>query len=146
VSALDSVRCWELRATGERPLTINAVAAMHRMKWARRTSATRALWWGLALEAHIPRLLRARIVVTPLHADGSSPQDVAACAPEAKAAVDGLVDARVLPDDGPAHLEAITFLPALVEGVDGLQLRIEDAFDFPPVRLARAAAASGSRS
>lgn len=115
----------ELEATGQRPLTVNRVTTLHRQQWATHTRATRELWWGIAKQARTPRLQRARITATPLHADGRSPQDVAACVPETKAAIDGLVDAGVLPDDSPAHLLSLTFLPPDVCGVDGLRIAIE---------------------
>lgn len=120
-------RHWDLRHTGERPLTINRLVNMHRMAWAAHTAATRKLWWALAREAHLPHLHRARITVLPLHADRRSPQDAAACAPAAKAAIDGIIDAGVLPDDGPAHLLAVTFLQPLICGDNGMHLRIEEA-------------------
>jgi hypothetical protein len=37
-------------------------------------------------------------------------QDVASCNPAAKAAIDGIVDAKILEDDSPEFLKAITFL------------------------------------
>lgn len=122
-----AARTWDLRSEGDRPLTINKVAKMHRQQWAAHTSEVRGVWWHLAQEAKVPRLQRARITVTPLHADLRSPQDVAACAPEAKAAIDGLVDAGVLPDDTPDHLLSITFAPPHICGVNGMHLRIEEA-------------------
>lgn len=39
----------------------------------------------------------------------------------------GLVDAGVLPDDGPAHLVRLTFLPPDICGHDGLRLTVEAA-------------------
>lgn len=118
---------WTVRSTFGRPLTVNAVAGLHRQAWARHTAEVRGVWFLLAREAKVPRLDRAVITATPLHADARSPQDVAACAPEVKAAVDGLVDAHVLPDDDPEHLLGIVFLPPRLDGVDGLELLIEAA-------------------
>lgn len=118
---------WVLRSTGARPLTVNAVAGLHRQRWAAHTAEVRGVWWLLAKEAKVPRLARAVITATPLHADNRSPQDPAACAPEVKAAIDGLVDAKVLPDDRGEHLAAVVFLPPRVDGVDGLELVIEAA-------------------
>jgi hypothetical protein len=117
-------RSWTLTHDGERPLTINALVNMHRMRWAEHTDAIRQTWGWLARQARIPKLQRARFDVTPLHANNRSPQDPAACAPEAKAAIDGLVDAGVLPDDNGRHVVAIEFNPPRVAGVDGLELTI----------------------
>lgn len=121
-----SGRTFTLTVAGERPLTVNKVIGMHRMRWATHTATTREVWWAAALAQKVPPLARCRIVATPLHRDHRSPQDVAACAPEVKAAVDGLVDAGVLTDDDATHLVAIEFQPPLIDGVDGLRLTIEE--------------------
>lgn len=121
-----ALRSFTLESTGRRALTVNMVARIHRQQWAAHTRTTRELWWGIAKQAKAPKLQRAHIVATPLHCDGRSPQDVSACCPETKAAIDGLVDAGVLPGDGPAHLLSLTFLPPDVCGVDGLRIRVEE--------------------
>jgi hypothetical protein len=51
--------------------------------------------------------------------------DTGACIGAAKAAIDGLVDAGVLPDDGPKYVRRLTFLAPVVTGTDALVLRIE---------------------
>ena len=51
-------------------------------------------------------------------------QDVAACVPAVKAAIDGLVDAGVLIDDAPQHLKAIVFAQPQ-KGKPALKLEIE---------------------
>lgn len=97
------------------------------MRWAKLVEETRGRWHLLAVEEAVPYLRRARITVLPLHRDLRSPQDVAACAPEAKAAIDGLVDAGVLVDDDAEHLISVTFLPPLRNcGTDGMALLIEE--------------------
>ena len=112
---------------GERPLTVNKVASLHRQAWATHTREHRLLWQLLTRNAKVPPLGRIRVTVTPLHKDRRSPQDVAACAPAAKAAIDGLVDHGVIEDDGPEYLLSVLFLPPDVCGVDGLRLTIEAA-------------------
>lgn len=119
-------RTWTIRDEGERPLTTNAVMGLHRQAWAKHTRTTRATWWALAVHHKVPRLDAITVDVIPLHKNGRSPQDVAACAPHAKAAVDGLIDARVVPDDDPAHLLAIRFWPPRIDGVDGLELVVTE--------------------
>lgn len=119
-------RRWRIRAHGGRPLTVNQVASMDRFTWAKHTKMIRELWWALARQACIPRLDRVRFRVIPLHRNGRSPQDPAACAPEAKAAIDGLVDARVIPDDTGRFVAAVEFMPPEVCGVDGLAIEITE--------------------
>lgn len=119
-------RSWTLTDDAGRPLTINRVADLHRQQWATHTRATRERWAWLALAAHIPHLERVRIVATPLHKDGRSPQDALACAPEVKAAVDGLRDARVLDDDNPRFVTSVKCTAPDICGTDGLRLLIEE--------------------
>lgn len=122
-----TARTWTLVDEGQRPLTVNAVARLHRQQWATHTRQVRETWAWLAVQARVPRLDRARIVATPLHANRRSPQDVAAAAPHVKAAVDGLVDAGVLDDDSPEFLVELAFRPPDICGADGLRLVIEEA-------------------
>ena len=110
-----------------RPLTVNKVVNLHRQQWAAHTRGVRSRWHLLAAEAGIPHLRRARFTVLPLHADMRAPQDPAACAPEFKACLDGLVDAGVLDDDTGEHVAAVTFLPPLRGcGSNGIAVLIEE--------------------
>lgn len=120
-------RRWTIEDVGCRPLTVNRVMGLHRQQWARHTADVRRRWTFLALAARVDRLDACTVTATPLHRDGRSPQDVAACAPEVKAAVDGLVDAGVIADDTARHLRAVTFTAPDVCGRDGLRLTIEEA-------------------
>lgn len=115
---------WVIREEGARPLTVNRVASMHRMAWANQTKATRELWFWLGKQAGVVRCQRVTMVVTPLHKDRSSPQDVGACAPHAKAGIDGLVEAGLIPDDSAVHLPEITFRAPRVDGVNGLEIEV----------------------
>lgn len=121
-----TARIFVIEDHGSRPLTLNAVAGMHRQQWATHTRGVREHWAWLALEARVPRLDACEIEVTPLHKDGRSPQDVAACCAEAKGAVDGLVDAGVLVDDSPEFVRRVSFLPPDVCGVDGMRLTVRE--------------------
>lgn len=121
-----TARIWVIADAGDRPLTINKVADLHRQQWAAHTRDVRERWAWLALEARVPRLTRARITATPLHADGRSPQDALACAPEVKAAVDGLVDAGMLDDDNPRFVTEVVCTSPDICGVNGLRLTVEE--------------------
>ena len=50
------------------------------------------------------------VTVEP-HQKGGRSQDVGACNPAVKAAIDGLVDAGVLPDDSPEFVKSLVYLP-----------------------------------
>lgn len=120
------MRWWTVKSIGARPLTVNAVAGLHRQAWAKHTASTRAEWTWLARAARVKPCQSVELTVTPLHKDRRSPQDVAACAPEAKAAIDGLVDAGLIPDDSPEHLLRVVFLPPLICGEDGMAIDIQE--------------------
>jgi len=107
-------------------LTVNGLVNLHRMQWAKHTAATREEWGWLGRAAKVGMCQAVEVVVTPLHSSRRSPQDVAACAPEAKAGIDGLVDAGMIPDDSPQHLRAVTFLPPLIGDVDGMVIAIRE--------------------
>lgn len=115
---------WRARSTGLRPLTVNALVNLHRMEWARLTAASREEWGWLWRKAGIggKDLERVAIDVYPLHRDRRSPQDVAACAPAAKAAIDALVDVKAIRDDGPLTLREVCFQPPQIIGVDGMEI------------------------
>lgn len=123
----DHRRHWTLVAEGARPLTVNAVAKMHRFAWAAHTAQVRQEWGWLARAEKLPRLAAVTIDATPLHLDYRSPQDCAAMAPHVKACVDGLVDAGVIPNDSPDFVWAITFHRPRVCGTNGLELTIYEA-------------------
>jgi hypothetical protein len=50
------------------------------------------------------------VTVEP-HQKGGRLQDVGACNPAVKAAIDGLVDAGILPDDSPEYVKSLVYLP-----------------------------------
>lgn len=93
-----------------RPWTVNAERAGRLPgkgnQYQRRAAEVRVwreAFWGLALEAKAPKLHRVTIAAQArLRGDRSI--DIDACFPALKAAIDGLVDARVIPDDCPPHI------------------------------------------
>jgi crossover junction endodeoxyribonuclease RusA len=126
---------WALEVVGKRPTTLNQERKTN--NWGKRASDTK--WWReqfcrCALEAGIPAHQRLHVSVYPLHKNGRSPQDVAACFPAAKAGIDGLVDAGVIEDDTPDILVRIDFYAPVIDGVDGLRLVVQGADDEPDVQ------------
>ena len=120
------MRSWIIEDHGKRPLTTNRVSGMHRQAWATYTRETRERWFWIAQAASIPGLEVVGVEVTPLHSSSRSPQDAGACAPEAKAAIDGLVDAGIIPDDSGDHVPWIMFNRPEIGHADGLRLGIVD--------------------
>ena len=115
---------WTLESLGERPWTVNAERRMNLYERARRVRNLRTEFGWLAQAKGVPPCEWVTVVVTPLAKDRRWIQDVAGCAPAAKAAVDGLVDAGVLLDDSGKFFRAVTFLPVEVGEIDGLRLDV----------------------
>lgn len=108
----------------EKPWTANAERRWHYHKRAQMVSSTRERFFYLAKQAGIPQLEACTITAVPAARNRRSLPDVAACYPTVKAAIDGIVDAGVIPDDDPEHLQALTFLPTMIDGWDGLRIHI----------------------
>lgn len=125
-----SGRCWTIEREGMRPPTLNKERSGGnrggggRFGRSRTTIEWRNFYRDQALALDIPHLMEIHVTATPLHKNRRSPQDVGACFPATKAAIDGLVDAFVVPDDSPEHLTSLTFRAPLVCGRDGLSLTI----------------------
>lgn len=119
-----SPRIITIRIEGKRPLTTNAERKMvpRQRAAAVRLLRTEATWRAIELRA--PRLDACAIYVTPHHVDGRSPQDAGACAPAAKAIVDGLQDAGVLKDDSAEYVHSITYSAPVVDGWDGIEVKL----------------------
>lgn len=123
-------RTWTLRYD-ERPWTANSArAAGHWSKNATRTKRWRAAFHRLALEAGITNAGPCRITVTP-YLQRRPTQDVGACAPAAKAAIDGLVDAGVWPDDTPDHVVEIVFRAPVIGEGNALEIDIQRLLAAP---------------
>jgi crossover junction endodeoxyribonuclease RusA len=94
----------------ERPFTLNAERTWHHHKRAKIVRQWREAFAVLAAEAAIPGGIEAiEVEATPYLTPRGRTQDVAACMPAVKAAIDGLVDAGVIEDDSPKYLKSLTF-------------------------------------
>jgi len=98
---------WEL-TWEQRPWTTNSERAGNRWQRADNVKTWRHAFCILAKQKKIPTLKSCDITAR-VYQKGGRLQDVAACNPAVKAAIDGLVDAKVMPDDSPQYLHSITF-------------------------------------
>lgn len=94
----------------KRPWTTNAERAGNHWERARLVKEWRTAFHVLAKEAKIPPLKWLAVTAEPFSDAKGRLQDVAACNPAVKAAIDGIVDAGVLPDDSPKFLTSVTFM------------------------------------
>src|SRR5262249_25421711 len=96
---------WE----GARPFTLN----WERTKDPRTVAKIKKIWrerfWSVATQKKAPRM-EAAIIVAQVHLKNHYHQDVGSAYPTVKAAIDGLVDAKVLPDDDPRYVRGLIFL------------------------------------
>lgn len=111
----------------KRPVTTNAERAGNRWGRAAHTREWRDAYAWIAKRERIPRMRWINVTVQPFQKRGRL-QDTAACNPSVKAAIDGLVDAGVIPDDSGDYVRMITFLPC-VRGTDQLTLIIQGERD-----------------
>lgn len=109
----------------KKPITTNAERAGNRWKRAESTREWRDAFRLLAAE--IPPMRWMNVTVQPFQKRGRL-QDTAACNPSAKAAIDGIVDAGVIPDDSGEYVRQITFLPCR-RGDDQLTIIIQGMRD-----------------
>lgn len=89
------------------------------------TEEWRATFFYLAQQRGLPKGLDAvRITALQETRDRRMP-DIGACYPAVKAAIDGLVDYQLIPDDDGGHLVLLGFEPPRTTGRDALSLHIE---------------------
>lgn len=94
----------------ERPWTTNFERKGNRWERAELVKEWRSAFHVLALKEKIPKMSWMSVTVEP-HSKASRSQDVGACHPAVKAAIDGIVDAGVLVDDSPEYLRSLIYLP-----------------------------------
>lgn len=107
----------------QRPWTLNAERTWHHYKRAKYVKEWREAYADLAKQLHIPAVSAIEVVATPFLSGRGRTQDVGACFPAVKAAVDGLVDAGVIPEDNPTYVKMLAF-KAPEKGENALQLEI----------------------
>ena len=109
-------REWELEyEIGKIPMT-NAERSGHWRAHREQTKEWRGVFHLLALEKKIPTLSAIEVEVWHERKDRRATPDCGAAAPAAKAGVDGLVDAGVIPDDGPEFFRRLIFNAPEVTG------------------------------
>lgn len=112
-------KAWRLELPAETNL-INANDRMHPARRAGFIKVIRRAAWAMARHHKIPGLQRAHIIYV-VHPDTKERRrDPGNWSPSAKAAVDGLVDAKVLPDDD--HTRLLGPDPRIGPAVKGSQL------------------------
>ncbi len=117
-------RSWTLEWE-QLPMPMNEYRTLHWTKRAAYDREWRGIFTVLARAARVPRLDAVNITVVQTCAHHSLP-DVGAAYPTAKAAIDGLVDARVLTDDTPEIVRFLGFMAPERSDKDRLVLVIDE--------------------
>jgi crossover junction endodeoxyribonuclease RusA len=94
----------------KKPITTNKERAGNRWERAANTKEWRNAFTWIAKRERVPRMKWINVTAQPFQKRGPL-QDTAACNPSVKAAIDGLVDAGIVPDDTGDYVRQITFLP-----------------------------------
>jgi crossover junction endodeoxyribonuclease RusA len=113
---------WEILYK-ERPFTLNAERNWHYHKRAKKVKEWRDFFYEESKKLEIPKLEAIGVEVYPIFRDRRL-QDVTACEPAVKAAIDGIVDSGVIPDDNPRYLKYVCFNRPVVKDHDGLLIVI----------------------
>lgn len=124
MSLLLDARSWQLEYQA-RPFTVNQVYG--KLNYRERNDLTqewRQAFWALAKQHKIPPLERIQVWAWPMLRDRRV-QDPGACYPAVKAAIDGLQDAGVIPEDDGRYVTLIAMAPPVQEApVDALRIII----------------------
>lgn len=116
-----SAALWLERETAHPPLTLNV--GRQRGEWARRRELAEWRKWSGENAAHLdPIDGPVTVTVVHLRKTRASMPDVGAPILAVKAVIDGLVDAHVLPGDGPDVVTSLTFERPAVVGYHGLRV------------------------
>tara|TARA_R100001163_G_C5020040_1_gene163092 strand:- start:223 stop:612 length:390 start_codon:yes stop_codon:yes gene_type:complete len=111
----------------EVPWTLNSERSWHWSKRATRTKSTREKFYWLAKLEQVPKLEYVSIDIIPLiKSGGGAIADPGSHFPSAKAAIDGIVDAGVIPDDNGKFIQKITFWSPQVNESVGLRVVITE--------------------
>lgn len=101
---------------------MNQERSWHYQQRAKAAKEWRDAFKELTIQAGIPRVKAIKVVATPFLR--GRVQDIGNCYPAAKAAVDGIVDAGVIPDDTPEYFTMLAFKPPVHGKVDALELLV----------------------
>lgn len=112
--------CYEVR-----PLTINKERTLAWRTRADIVKEWRSAFYLLAAEQKMPGFRWIEVGASPILPSRRHTQDLGNSLPAVKAAIDGLVDYGVIPDDTDEYVRMLTFYPTVVtKGRTALLLRV----------------------
>lgn len=99
-----------MRFTVEIPGRVHSLNAERSAHWSKRHAMTKVYREAVAWQAGRYRGIRTPVAVTAEVVMRPPLMDAANYYPCVKAAVDGLIDAGVIPDDSPKHVDRVTMV------------------------------------
>lgn len=115
---------WYSIVRDVKPFSLNDELRWHKMKRHEVVKEWRGAFFWLAKQAQIPRLTRIEVEVIP-RGVGFDIDGIAGCA---KSALDGIVDAGVVPGDDQRYVVGMTYRPSQ-PGSPALELRVRQVSD-----------------
>lgn len=109
----------------DRPWTLNVERQGNRFRRADLVKQWRADFATLARQARMQPCGSIAVTVRPELQDGRGIPDTGACVGAAKAGIDGIKDAGVIPDDSPVYVRRLTFEAPIITGRYALTLDVE---------------------
>lgn len=109
------MRNFEIEVWGKM-WTLNAERKMHHFTRAKNVKEWREAAATVALAKKIPHLEAIEVTFTPHRVNKSGMADLGGHFPVLKACIDGLMDAGVITEDGPATVKRLIFEAPIVTG------------------------------
>ena len=110
----------------ERPWTVNEERRWHFHKRAQMVRDARERWAYLWKLSKVPKLDEIDVEVEPILKNWRSAPDVAACAGTVKAAIDALVDIKIIADDSAKYVRSVRFWAPTIGETQGLRLTVRE--------------------
>jgi len=108
-------KTWTLVVVGKL-FTLNTERGWHHHKRAKFVKQWRTASLEEAKRIKVPKMKALEITFIPCRTNRRNMADTGGHFPVAKACIDGLVDAGVIPDDGPEYVTSLTFKAPQVDG------------------------------
>lgn len=121
----DDMTQWAATDT-ERPWTVNEERRWHFYKRATMVKDARIRWCYLWKLSKIPKLDQIDVEVEPILKNWRSAPDAVACAGTVKAAIDALVDIKIIADDSAKYVRSVRFWAPTIGETQGLRLTVRE--------------------
>lgn len=121
ISPVVGVDVWRLLHP-EKPWTMNQDKRLHPHARHRLIQGWREAFKLLARVELVPKLDHIAVEVVHRYSSNRWEPDPGACYPAAKAAIDGLVDAGIVPDDKGRWVAPLSFAAPVKDTIDALEL------------------------